>query len=513
MDPNTQKNLMGAAGAGEAAAGAGQEMIHGYYNVTQKTATKRFIVPPGVTSICGCCIGAGEIGEVHTSDADGGKGGDLKYVNDISVSPGDVLLLGAGTGFSSDANGMDSNHSSTGYYSYIRRKTGGQGSTENWENLVFARGGNNAGTNIGTGTNGSYGADGSASNAGGGGGSGGYTTSDDGQSGDSAAEKQGKMGGGVGVTGNNETPHSQNSEYQGTGGAHGADWRYLGSAQGCYGGGGGGFNSDNGQAMSTVRSHGAVGAARIIWGEGRSYPSNAQGYFPTPPAGTELELRYRFPVNYLNTIIAMQTPYGIKNIGLEIIDDTGANLVEATAHGSSYDGLPINSAVGSIDWDGVTDATPNGTIYDFDDISASSGIVLNNIGGSSFGISPNILKLILNKNYKTGGQTFCPYGDQDMSTYVNLMPSDADNFDSELAGSTLTAPHEDHFYTNSILIKFDSAKVIKKINFYVENTRGWVPPMKILLDGNVIANDAAHFIDPPSGSNYPSTRMATFEFT
>ena len=321
------------------------------------------------------------------------------------------------------------------------------------------------------------------------------------------------MGGGVGVTGNNETPFSSASHYYGSGGAYGHDWRYLGSSQGCYGGGGGGFNSDNGQAMSTVRSQGAVGAARIIWGEGRSYPSNAQGYFPTPPAGTELELRYRFPVNYLNTQIAMQTSYAIKVIGLEIIDDTGTNLVESSASGQSYDGIPVNTSVGSIDWDGVTDATPNGTIYDFDDISGSSGVVLNNIGGSSYGITTTTFKLLCNKNYTSGGQTFNPYADQDTTTHVALMPSDADNFDSELAGATLSAPHEDHFYTNSILIKFDSAKVIKEINFYVENTRGWVPPMKILLDGNVIANDAAHFIDPPSGSNYPNTRMATFEFT
>ena len=118
-----------------------------------------------------------------------------------------------------------------------------------------------------------------------------------------------------------------------------------------------------------------------------------------------------------------------------------------------------------------------------------------------------------NKNYVTGGLVHNGYGDQDSTSFITKLPNDADNFDSELAGTTLTAPHEDHFYTNSILIKFDSAKVIKKINFYVENTRGWVPPIKILLDGNVIANDAAHFIDPPSGSIYTNTRMATFEFT
>jgi hypothetical protein len=513
MDPNTQKNLMGAAGAGEAAAAAGQEFIHGYYNTSQKTALRRFVVPDGVTSICACCIGAGEIGERHTSDADGGKGGDLRYVNDISVSPGDVLLLGAGTGFASDANGMDAAHSGTGYYSYVRRKTGDGSQGENWENLVFARGGNNAGTNIGTGVSGSAGADGSASNAGGGGGAGGYTTSDDGQSASSAAEKQARMAGGVGVTGNNETPASSGQHYYGSGGTYGDNWNYLGTCQGQYGGGGGGFNSDNGQAMTTVRSQCGVGATRIIWGEGRSYPSNAQGYFPTPPAGTQLEIRFCPPINYLNSIQHIHTSYGgIKLSGLEIIDDTDTNLVEASTSSQSYDGIPINTNVGSIDWDGVTDATPGGTIYDFDDISGSSGVVLNNIGGSGYGITTNNFKALCSTSSNSGLLCLL-YGDQDTGTYVAKMPSDADNFDSEEAGNTLSAPHENHFYTNSILIKFDSAKVIKKINFYSDNKMGWTPPLKILLDGNVIARDAAHFVDPPSSSYYSGNRMATFEFT
>ena len=511
MDTNTQKNFMGAASGGAPA--AGQEMIHGYYDTSQKTATKRFIVPPGVTSICACCIGAGEIGERDTSDADGGRGGDLRYVNDISVSPGDVLLLGAGTGFASDANGMDASHSNTGKPSFVRRKTGGSGHSETWEDLCFARGGANSGTNIGTGVSGSTGSDGNANNAGGAGGSGGYTSADDGQSGDSSAGKQAKMSGGVGVTGNNETPHSTASEWFGAGGAQGGDWRYLGSAQGCYGGAGGGFNSDNGQAMATVRSQGAVGAARIIWGEDRSYPSNAQGYFPTPPAGTQLEIRFRFPVNYLNTVVHSQAGYALKMNGLEIIDDTGTNLVASAGIGGSYTGIAVNNAIGDMDWDNVTDATPNGTIYDFDDISGSSGVVLNNIKGQSYGITTSLFEYMVSTNHNDDGQNFLPYGDQDMTTHVAMMPSDVDNFDSEEADETLSAPHEDHFYTNSVLIKFDSAKVIKKINLYAHHTKSWIPPLKILLDGNVIANDAAHFIDPSHPTNYSQYRMATFEFT
>lgn len=49
------------------------------------------VIPDGVFSICGVCIGAGERVLEGSGLTRGGRGGALRYVNDITVAPGEVI--------------------------------------------------------------------------------------------------------------------------------------------------------------------------------------------------------------------------------------------------------------------------------------------------------------------------------------------------------------------------------------------------------------------------------------
>ena len=88
---------MGAASGGDA--DPGQFVFQGYVNNESGQVTYDWTVPDGVTSICAVVVGAGETGEKSTNGPDGGNGGDLRYVNNIAVTPGETLNLGAGIGF------------------------------------------------------------------------------------------------------------------------------------------------------------------------------------------------------------------------------------------------------------------------------------------------------------------------------------------------------------------------------------------------------------------------------
>jgi len=483
MDPNTRKNFMGAAGAGGASP-SGQFMLQGYCSDSAATTvTYDWTVPDDVTSICAVCVGGGEPGEKDTNanSPEGGAGGDLRYVNDIAVTPGETLQIGAAIGWQGDGDEQDSAHSGKGGPSWLKRSS---------TSLVFAQGGNGSGTNVGTGEDGDPGGL-SNDQGGGGGGAGGYTASDDGQSG-SAGNSLGRHGGGIGLTGNNETPAAAGQSYNGSGGAYGEYWNYSGPFRGCYGGGGGGSTGTGWSSM------GAPGATRIIWGEGRSFPSNAQGVFPTADAGTELSIKWMTPVFYdhdmVNTTILLK--------GLEIFDDTGTNLVASSDNGAGYDGMPIKeSSSGKIyDLDG------NGAA-DFDDLSAGETTV-NWSNNTSAYLSTAKYEKLLDTDYDSNISTQINHANHTSTS--SSIRSDEDEF---LTG----ANHNDNTYCAEFLFKFSSAKVIKKIHFYVGSTRAWVPRCRITLDGTVIADDSAHFIDPDTdeghNAEYLNNRLAVFEFT
>lgn len=56
------------------------------------------VIPAGVFSICGVCIGAGEDILEGTPLTRGGRGGALRYVNDIPVTPGEIVRFRFSTG-------------------------------------------------------------------------------------------------------------------------------------------------------------------------------------------------------------------------------------------------------------------------------------------------------------------------------------------------------------------------------------------------------------------------------
>tara|TARA_Y100001973_G_scaffold85649_1_gene127843 strand:+ start:14784 stop:16328 length:1545 start_codon:yes stop_codon:yes gene_type:complete len=514
MDTNTQKNFMGAASGG--APVAGQYMLQGYVSQeTADTVETNWTVPDDVESVCMVCVGAGEPGERHNSDADGGDGGNLRYVNDVSVTPGETLRLGAGIGFYGtstqySSTALDASHSSKGGPSFIRRYSDPSDLDSSYTDLCAAEGGNNAGPNVGTGEFSQAGKDGNSSKGGNGGGAGGYTAND---GGNYFMDNDHDMmaGGGVGLTGNNETTQHSGNNYQnnwGSGGASG--WEtdgYGGTMNGCYGGGGGGVATTH----IAGNSYGAPGAVRIIWGENRSFPSNAQGVFKTA-SGQNLKIEFHPPIPF-----DLRVPYSGSNVvnrwvGIEIFDDTGTNLVASNGQGADYDGLPAYFP--------DTDYTlfpvltfahdldhPRSPYYDFDDMPAGSFAAR---GGAVF-----------------TKENFEHLFDTDDNDYVEASPvqraeaddrSDNDACDSSdyLTGLNLNETHP----AADLMIKFDSVKTIKKIHFYIRNRLAWMPRCRILLDGNVIADDSCHFIDIDTDEGHNSTyasggkqRLAVFEFT
>ena len=64
-----------------------------------------FVVPAGVTSVCTVCVGAGGGGRSSgTTLYDGAGGGGLRWVNALSVTPGETLTIDVG-GSSAFTNG------------------------------------------------------------------------------------------------------------------------------------------------------------------------------------------------------------------------------------------------------------------------------------------------------------------------------------------------------------------------------------------------------------------------
>ena len=257
--------------------------------------TFNWTCPAGVTSVCVVAVGAGGLG-----GGGGGGGGGLGWKNNITVVPGTVYTVVAGApGTSSNASGGDS------YFISSATVKGGGGS-------------NGIGVGAGTGAGGTYTGDGggnggagsaSTSWGGGGGGAGGYSGaggdggnssgaslpsgngsngSGGGGGGGSAhsnvdsndVKRKGGGGGGVGVFGQGSngagaisTNFGGDPGSGGSGGSNGVQGDSSnGGAGGAYGGGGGGSNATNGTFSNTP----GVGAVRIIWGSGRSFPTNSE---------------------------------------------------------------------------------------------------------------------------------------------------------------------------------------------------------------------------------------------
>lgn len=254
-------------------------------------------VPAGVTSVCVVCVGGGGGGGGTSSvdGAGGGGGGGLGYKNNISVTPGASVPLVVGAGGTSSQTGGTSYFSSPS----VVEGRGGTGGTTASSGTGGGGGGytGDGGGNGGQGGNGTS-ADSNNDNVGeggGGGGAGGYsgnggngwstsTASQNGNGGGGggggSSDGGGGGGGGVGLLGQGTsgTGGGYNSPSYSNGGSGGANGTATGPQTsgvgfngGDYGGGGGGVDS------STPGGTGGVGAVRIIWGSGRSFPTTQTG--------------------------------------------------------------------------------------------------------------------------------------------------------------------------------------------------------------------------------------------
>jgi hypothetical protein len=290
--------------------------------------TYSWTVPDGITSVSVVCVGGGGSGGTHGT---GGGGGGLGWKNNITVIPGQsyTVVVGAGGPGSYDglSNGIAGEQSyfinpstvrgaggsggllrgpgvapgyqiaggAGGTYTGDGGGNGGAGGTcfgSDWSSFPLVSGGGGAGGYSGSGGGGGAGtyyydtSDGTAGAAG---------APNSGAAGGGASSKWysswttgGGGGGGVGILGkgttggetstpNNLGPNASQGGFGGSGGSDGVT-RYwtsgvaanLGAPGGAYGGGGGG-------AASQIGGTGGGGAVRIIWGDGRAFPSTNTG--------------------------------------------------------------------------------------------------------------------------------------------------------------------------------------------------------------------------------------------
>lgn len=249
-------------------------------------------VPASVTSVSVVCVGGGGAGSGNGYGNRGGGGGGLSWKNGVAVSPGGVhsVAVGAGgLGINSGTGGSRPDGESSGVLGLsatgglavwgsggsVNRPTGsggvGSGGTGNYSGGIAyagnAGGGGGAAGYSGNGGNnatGDYTGSAQAGSGGGGGGGGsGYTGG--GGGGGVGLFGQGSVGAG-GVNGGSSTTGGGGGS-GGTGGAFNDG--YNGGGGGNYGGGGGGMH------WGSTGGNGGGGAVRIIWGPGRSFPSNA----------------------------------------------------------------------------------------------------------------------------------------------------------------------------------------------------------------------------------------------
>ena len=283
------------------------------------SGTHSFVVPDGVTSISAVAVGGGAGGGAYNTNGGytwgAGGGGELRYTNDIAVTPGETVTVVVGaagpagpymynptvsSGGQSKltVGGVDrvvanGGNPATGYSAGGSGGSGGigtgggNGGAGGRPGSVGPGGGGGAGGYSGSGGAGGSGfPPGSSSGAyagstgyGGGGGGGGGGAYNWDHSGNATA---GGGGGGVGLLGQGAsggggslTSSTSTGANRGTGGSGGTGGSVT-PAGGAYGGGG--SRSTSGYYGNTGSSSaGAGGAVRIIWGENRAFPSTNTG--------------------------------------------------------------------------------------------------------------------------------------------------------------------------------------------------------------------------------------------
>jgi len=323
--------------------------------------TYTWIAPPGVTKVSAVCIGGGGSG-YRTWANYGGAGGGLGWKNNIPVSPGTGYTVVVGD------SGRD-RYGSAGQTSYFI----GTGTVAGYGGGNGTSGSNTSGPNsngYGGGYTGDGGGAGGNSNGQAGGGAGGYT----GRGGNTSENMYGNGygsasgggvysstygtggGGGVGIWGQGSDSYYWTGPYGvttssgngggGNGGSGGGRGHYgenpFGSpghevfhpAGGNFGGGGGG----GGTSLGQFGGPGGVGAVRLIWGQGRAFPSTNTGdvspalQVPFPTTGDAV---YTLPGTYTWTC-----PPGVSSISIVAVGGGSAGYGPWTGtYGGSGGGL------------------------------------------------------------------------------------------------------------------------------------------------------------------------------
>jgi hypothetical protein len=309
-----------------------------------------FEIPDEVVSICAVCVGGGGgAGNYHA-----GAGGGLGWKNNISVTPGsriDVVVGDGGSGANIGSPNSSNDHGTNGQDSYVQSLSvvsgrGGQGrlagsnpSGGSYSGDGGGNGGNahnNSGGTSGAGAyvgNGGGGAGGYTGNGGGGGANGGNGSSGSGGAGGGGGSTYdtagygygyGGGGGGVGLYG------TGTSGSAGTGGYNNDSSPFPGCEGGGGSGGGDGDNSFSGSGPTSIAGRGggtfgggggngyaggAHGGVRIIWGEGRAFPTTDVGtdYNPMTFVGDIGTNSVRFNGNNFITV---------DNGGVGLLDDS-----------------------------------------------------------------------------------------------------------------------------------------------------------------------------------------------
>lgn len=236
----------------------GQSLLSGF------SGTSTFTVPANVTGISAVTIGGGNQGTGATLAA--GRGGDLRWIKNFPVTPGEKLTI------TLTSSGLSSIKRANSTVILLARGGLDQGIPSTTINLTLGIGGGDGGA-----------AGVSAGNVSGGGGAGGYAgnggtgypTSSQLPAANSGAASGGQLlfdgstffglaGGGVGPNGQGTT--AANPGDGGSGGGGNASF-VTGNPYGS--GGGTRLTSSNGKDGYS----GGGGCVRLIWGDGRFYPS------------------------------------------------------------------------------------------------------------------------------------------------------------------------------------------------------------------------------------------------
>ena len=353
--------------------------------------TYNWTCPPGVTQVCVVAIGGGGNGASSNARERAGGGGGLGYKNNISVTPGQSYTVVVG-----DTGGV------------VGSNTAQPGGDSFFINISTVKGGGGTGGGSGAGQGGDYNGDGggnggrggqggtlsSGGDGAGGGGAGGYAgDGGDGASfpGGTGATGNGGGGGGGGCQAVNTSGYTSGGDGGGTGikgqGANGAGGSQstnnqsnpgrAGSSHGqsnnLYGGGGGGAFSSG---------PGGSGAVRIIWGDGRVFPStNTEDQIP---------LQFSAPASGSSAIVIGSSPTSIDHpdygsysgtLDRRVLNFTYNDAADPNRTNGTYLGIsPISSS----------SVTGTGAIFNFAQVDSGINVTMTN-PGSGYNIGDDLV--------------------------------------------------------------------------------------------------------------------------